>query len=418
MSDPVPLPELFVSDRDDEILGVANSIDGMGVLPVWSTRGRDLVPHLTAQTTSARGFQVLLEALRLVERFADDEPDVTDRVADVFILIEQAIARIVGQQTGDWSLPGSRRVRGRVGQPIRISLEDPSWHLLGSQRGNGLWGLYRGAAFRAGLLDTSLERLTDEAMTTVEAAPMIATSEAQDELFGVIRSALDGVSPELDTTTARPLVNQVMAAWGAIPAAELLWDRLIATTPLTATLASVILQASDDRIDHRTVLARTGQLFEEHAAVIDNVVRCENYLSVLESIFLFTCAWGGTRQSFSEAAAELGVDLQQLSVAQERFATSGQYEGIARARVGAFADRIDTSSGEGLLRSVLEVHEWVAKGRGRAMWVWEDEGGRLVGDVDVRSPSEDQFVVGRAWRNDYFLSALGSVAQELDGVRS
>ena len=51
---------LMLTEKDDELLGVSNRSDAMGVLAVWSVRGRDLVPHLTEQTTNVRGFQILV----------------------------------------------------------------------------------------------------------------------------------------------------------------------------------------------------------------------------------------------------------------------------------------------------------------------------------------------------------------------
>lgn len=53
---------LLLTDRDRDLLGAARQADGMGTLAIWSVRGRDLVPHLTEQTTSLRGFQIVVEA--------------------------------------------------------------------------------------------------------------------------------------------------------------------------------------------------------------------------------------------------------------------------------------------------------------------------------------------------------------------
>ena len=66
---------LMLSSWDKELLGVANRTDAMGILAVWTARARDIVPHLTEQTTDIRGFQILLEGIRLWEMFEREHPD-------------------------------------------------------------------------------------------------------------------------------------------------------------------------------------------------------------------------------------------------------------------------------------------------------------------------------------------------------
>ncbi len=44
---------LMLTKRDNMLLGVTNRSDAMGVLAVWSSRARDLVPYLTEQTTKS-----------------------------------------------------------------------------------------------------------------------------------------------------------------------------------------------------------------------------------------------------------------------------------------------------------------------------------------------------------------------------
>ena len=85
----------MISQKDDELRVVANRSDAMGVLAVWSVRARDLVPHLTEQTTNVRGFQILVEAFRLWELYEPAHPEHAGRLDDFFLLVEQAFARTV-----------------------------------------------------------------------------------------------------------------------------------------------------------------------------------------------------------------------------------------------------------------------------------------------------------------------------------
>ena len=88
--------------------------------------------------------------------FVNREPQPYERLMQFFMLVEQAFARTVGCGDGDWPLPGARRVRSRWGEIPRISVADVGWRLLGSQLTNGIWGLDRGAATRAGLLEARM----------------------------------------------------------------------------------------------------------------------------------------------------------------------------------------------------------------------------------------------------------------------
>ena len=134
----------MLTAKDDELLGRSSRSDAMGVLAVWSVRGRSLVPHLTEQTTNIRGFQILVEAFRLWESYEPAHPEHAGRLDDFFLLIEQAVARTVGRQEKDWDLPGARRVGARSSEEPRISLQDLDWHLLDGQKANGPMGSISG----------------------------------------------------------------------------------------------------------------------------------------------------------------------------------------------------------------------------------------------------------------------------------
>lgn len=159
----------LMSHKDDELVGVANRSDPMGVLAVWSALARDIVPHLTEQTTDVRAFQILVEAFRLWEVHAERESQPVDRLREFFMLVEQAFARTIGRLEGDWPLPGARRVRSRSGEEPCISIEDTSWHLLDGHLANGIWGLYRGASRRSGLLEEGMAYLAEETRQATDA---------------------------------------------------------------------------------------------------------------------------------------------------------------------------------------------------------------------------------------------------------
>lgn len=407
----MPASPLMLTQKDDELLGVANRSDAMGLLPVWSLRARDLVPHLTEQTTSVRGFQLLVEIFRLWELYEPAHSKHAGRLDDFFVLAEQAFARTVGWHDGEWPLPGARRVRARSYETPHISLKDPDWHLLGGQKANGLWGLYRGASRRAGLLEDDMKRLS--AATLAQATVNAGLGPvAQSRLFAAVARAMEGKTVELPTHLGNSLPKDLRDTVWEVPLADHLKERLIDSHPLNRQLAQQLLVRD---LNHRAVLTSALSL-DEHRSTIEEVIRCEDLLSVVEAVFLWLCASKGL--SVEAAVAGLPVELDALGEAQARFGHSGRYgDGIAATRHARLYEQLDTSSHVELARSVLALHERVGRERKRAAWVWEEHG-VLLSDVDVERPDETAFQVGLAWRNDYYLLPLQRIARQLDEVRS
>lgn len=403
---------LLITAKDDELVGAFSRSDAMGVLAIWSVRGRDLVPHLTEQTTNIRGFQILVEAFRLWELYEPAHPEHAERLDDFFLLIEQAFARVVAWHDGDWSLPGARRVRARLWEVPHISLEDPGWHLLGSQKANGLWGLYRGASRRAGLLTDDMTRLSDETMkeSTLKGGVM---GRAQKRLLEAVEDAMDGRTVELPWHKNNALNKALYETFWNVPLADHLHARLIEGHDLNQRLAERLLAVEE--LDHRKFLTAAGRDLPDFRTTIEDAVRCENFLAVVEAVFLWLCARKG--ETVEAAVEELPVDLDALAAARRSFEHSGTYGGeTADARRRRFFEELDPSSKVDLARSVLLLHEKVSEDRKRAPWVWEERG-VLLSDVEVELPSEHELRVGAAWRNDYYLAPLQGIVNQLAKAR-
>ena len=405
---------LLVTERDDNLIGSENRTDAMGVLAIWSMRGRDLVPHLTATSSNAIGFQILVEALRLWEIYQDQYAQPSDRLTDFFLLIEQAFGRTIG--SANWSLPGSRRIAAREDSGVPcISVSDPSWHLLGNQIQNGTWGAYMGAASRAGLIDESSIRLS---RNTYEHAKENSefTPAAQDALFELIHCVMqeedeDTVEIQVDGRTA--LTKAILNTYYNLPLANHLQHQIIESDDLCRQLAERLL--SGEELNRRALLSNAAKSLSNYRETIENVMRCENFLSVVETTFQWLCASKG--KSVEEAAADLPVDLDRLHSAHESFANSGKYgTGIGGTRAELLRDRIVTSNRIDFARSVLLIHKQVSKKRRRSPWVWESDQGLLLCDEVFDYPSNEQFEIGVFWRNDYYLASLRQVAIELDEV--
>ena len=379
------IPPLMISRKDDELVGVANRSDPMGVLAVWSARARDVVPHLTEQTTDVRAFQILVEAFRLWDIYAAQESKPADRLREFFMLIEQAFARTIGRLEGDWPLPGARRVRSRSGEDAYISIEDAGWHLLDGQLASGIWGLYRGASVRAGLLHQGMAYLSEETRQAAESHTYLSDI-ARDRLFELVSEAMDGETVPLPTHGNDSLYRALRDTFCEIPLKEHLRAKLIDGHGLNRSLAGRL--AACDDVDRRQVVERAASELDEHRSVLQAVIDCENLLAVVEGIFYWLCCCKG--ETLEAAAASLPVDLARIEKARGSFAASGSYPGqTATSRQARIHQHLDTSGVTQLARSVIVLHEQVSGERGRAPWLWLEEDRRLQSDADVTRPTEE-----------------------------
>lgn len=399
---------LMVTAKDDDLLGVANRSDALGVLALWSTRARDLVPHLTEQTTEIRGFQILIEAFRLWEIYEPQYSEHAGRLDDFFLLIEQAFGRTVGWHDKDWPLPGARRVRARATENPCISLNDPDWHLLGGQKANGIWGLYRGAARRATLLLDDMTRLYADTLQQATLHQGIDLA-ARNRLFPLVKRAMDGETVELPVDRRNILPKKIYETFHNVPLANHFHAKLIDGHDLNKKLAARLLDV--DALDRRTFLLNAVQDLPDHQQTIEDAIHCENLLAPVEAVFLWLCACKGL--TVTAAVADLTIDLESLEVARVAFGNSGLYgRSTALARHARFHEQLDTASHVALARSILLLHEKVSQERKRAAWIWEDQG-VLNGDVDIARPTDPEMQVGLAWRNDYYLYPLKRIASQL-----
>ena len=412
-------PAFGISARDDNLIGSSSSRDPLGVLPIWSARGRDLVPHLTEQTTSAEGFELLMAIYWLWNRFVSEKPEHSAEQRAFYLIVEQAVAHAAARvNDGVWPLPGKRRVKAQGGaSEVSLSIRVSQCHLIQNQLGNGTWGLYRGAAGRAGLLSKGLHALSAPALGLLDARPPFP-GRVPGKVMALVEEAFDDPDAEVPFSLHRSnkTVQSMAALIADLPHGAFLWERIVEARPLTENLTGQVLQLGGGllKLGIRPFLLRAARDLPGHREVIEDVIRCESLLAPLEGIFRWMCRQQG--ESLASAAGALPVSLSSLQNAQSDFSSSGVYPaGGARGRWRLYADELDTSSRTALLGSLLKLHEQISAERGRAPWVEVDENGRLVTNVEVQPVDAAQLDPARAWRNSYYLGSLESVAGQLQG---
>jgi hypothetical protein len=408
--------EFWLPPEDEDLIGIHSSRDPLGFLSIWSQRGRSVVPNLTEQTDEARGFQLLVTAFRLWEDFQVKHADAKVRVEEFFLLIEQAFAYSTQSRTKEWPLPGRERVVKftRGGTP-RLSLKNG---ILANQLSNGVWGLYRGAAFRSGILHESMRCLSVSFRLDMGDDTRL-DGRLRDQLFRTIRKVHEdrdhGV--EFSLHGARQLPDQLAEILSKVPQKSLLRRYLLPPGSLEERVAKLLYENRNtfwnDASYRRVFINQCIGQFPQERDLFEQILRCENFIAPVEKVFRRLFRFAG--KQVKSAASAMDIDLATFRDAFHEFRASGPYSGGTTRRFAIYHDGIQISSKQDFVRSILTCHRKVAADRRREPWI-TDESDKLQVLVNVEDSSEDaplDAIPGNTWINDYYLTPLLSVYTRL-----
>ena len=152
-------PFFTAIDPDVRIKG---SRDPLGFEALWTTLGREIIGNLTTVTRSVRQFSTLLYGFHFANQATESSEDRDEQFLPAFLRFEQLAAYARFCKYGDMAVGGDirgiRAVRRNVNDfnerrhDLWISRRS-DWLLLSDQKTYGLYGLFRMAAYKSGLLD-------------------------------------------------------------------------------------------------------------------------------------------------------------------------------------------------------------------------------------------------------------------------
>lgn len=395
-----------VTDVDKDLLLPLSGRDPLGIMPLWQRRARDLVPALTASSWHAEGFQVLVTALAWWPEFARNLSNNTPKdQQQFFILIEQAFARACRCAGVAWPLPGSRRLNS-ANDGVWFGLQSDH-QLLDSPLANGVWGLYRGPALNARLIDVH-NRLDEKLAKKIrDQTPIIRT------LFkgvrAVLRESMDYVVLAKQPRTK--VVNELKSIIEQVPSRRIILDTFV--TPATSTITRELAMLARNSMQSDNVRQFVAQAIEQlpaHASHLENVQRCEGYLAPLEAIFEYLCS--KTNLPLTVVERDLAVDLFALRDARKEFALGGIYEGSLQGRVDQLL-LLDLSSKQQLIISLIDHHRVISESRSNAPWLQLDDQGMVECSLAISPPAPEQLMPGSTWRNRYYLDCLAALSRQL-----
>lgn len=427
----------FLTDLDSRA-AVKGSRDPLGIQPIWTRFGRQIVGNLTTVSNSVRDFTTTLLGYWLAERNADQRGPGSELA--IFLKWEQLAAYARAVVNRDFAFRGTERVRRNLAEG-RVTLSDsPTHQLLGNQKIYGLWGLYTVPARASALLESDPPRLTPLARAFVERhyLPGLAEGGGRDarricEALSrpSVRLDIDGADAGMVGAVARTLGERLSSEERAFygfhllqggpedatggrqqQLGELLHDTLEDRT--FAWSPAVISQLAKEAV-------RRGRDWQAVGHHLNCIRTCESVLAPVSAVFMYLLGLDGKPLDLvSRRLRELwGKGLR--TVEAEAFVGLKGAIGdgdVSRAESWAgIAVALAAGKYERLVDLLLDQNAVVMSERGGAPWI-ERRAGRLhVRFRDEQGTLPDRAELPRLWRFSYFLDSLRSVAVQLEPAR-
>ncbi len=424
---------------------IKGSRDPLGVQPVWSRMGRQVVRNLTTVTTSLRGFTTLLLGLYVAERVTDDATAEEGEFLAAFLKFEQlaAYSRVaISQQTGgaigangedrENTIRGIRRVERKLIEgkgKVQISANSED-QILSNQKTYGLWGLYSVAARNSGLLEQGSSRLTAKAREFIELnyRSRLQSADHNADVLKLFRSKFVFEPKSKHAKLARNLAEMLGPTVTKLEQEfynkhlitclsdhpneiqERLWKQMRRTS-------------SEDGFSCDELLQIIGRCQAEGD---DELARRLDHIRVTESVIapasrLFSFVLGQDGQALDAIALNVqdtwGARLSHIAPDSFISALSGIGEelGVEKCnRLGHLAKALAAGDYGAAIELLLAQNREVMRERGGDAWV-KMKGSRI--DVRLRAeagslpPGE---VLPTLWMYNYFLNSLNQIGFEIE----
>jgi len=409
---------------DDQLIKGTTTRDPLGFQLVWSAQGRHIVPNLTETTNRIHGFQLLVTALKLCELYEEYRLRRSNEYRDelknqniaqkfstenVFLLLEQAFAHAYYKVHQDWMLPGKRQVSAYQNDTPLISLER---QILQSQLVNGIWGLYRGAAIRSGLLGDEGYRVNEQLDGKLKSIEMIGDGTKR-RLFKLITISLIDGEDTLPPNRNHRLNETLAGIIHRIPDKKVLYEYLMMKNSSTF-LEKLAIFANDElgknQNDKRSFFKKCEKEFPEYSIHFENIIKCEDFIAPLENLFYWILCHPG--KSVSEIAKSLPVELKNMDYAKRRFQEIDTFTGSAKQRWDMYLSTLDTDHPERFVHSLIDIHTNISNSRGSSLWITLSDTQRIVleqdplNTEDILDNGKLSVEPGRGWQNNYYIDSL------------
>lgn len=423
------VPFLTHEDPNAKIKG---SRDPLGVQPIWTAFGRYVVTNLTTQSTSIRGFTILLLGRYFAADLLDRGMSTKEDALDIFLRMEQVGAYVRHVAHGvQGEIRGIERVQRFVDEQHGnvVIAADRRGMILSDQKVYGLWGLYSVPARTSGLIPDGAFDVIPSAREFIERhyisrlngsagklrkllteGGRLRTND-RDPIFAALTPILDPRFSSDELEFYGSYLRDGHNVPGAAAGRQELFRKLL---------------ESDAKLEELTGrreilhLAKRARLQDEGLSVsLDRIALLEAFLAPASVLFQHLLTRHG--QQVTNVAEEIrriwGSRVPNLDkVAFEELLSeikSNSTEAIGSC-MGQVHAALQAGDFETAIDGLLCWNEVVTQMRGSAPWARIGAGRRL--DVRYRGserllPEKDELPY--LWMNSYFIDALKKVTQQL-----
>jgi hypothetical protein len=411
----------------DENAYVKGSRDPLGLVPVWSRFGRDVVGNLTTVTSSVRSFTTVLVALELAdtlnEQFRQDAP----KTLETFLRFEQIAGYARVKVNRDRQIRGLLRVVKRLneGRRIRISTAQEA-QILSNQKIYGLWGLFIGAARESGLVKES--RLEPEPKAFVERQYLALLGKAGlRRLLDILRRdpyelQPEGRDAEVFNAVAKMHLPRLRAEERATYQKHLAW--CLPSDPTSGRQRALSEALANVRCDEfgfkefrsvQKAVRRNTELSE----ALERIAHLENLIAPAALVFGFLQDRDGQpvktveQQIHDTWSRPLRLNLEGLTALKSRIAVALQSEAEADLwmRLARAFTRADYRQ---VIELLVGINTAVMQRRGgAASWLAIEKNRILVRLSDEPDELTSVQEAEDRWRSTYFINSLWSISREV-----
>ena len=383
--------KVFFTQKDNDISGTSQR-DPLGLQPIWSYYGRQVINHLTTISTNIHGFREVLLCLSICNELNGLKKDLS--YSDLILIFEQLfIYTSISKNTIEGILGadnGNARFMTNNGNP-EISHKQT---ILVREISLGYYGRYKTPLSTMGIIDNRSSLVID-----LEQIKKFYGESRYLEVLAAFKSFVISSNKKFNNFKAKEALYE--AVFGKFRKGERnFWlGRLNEINGESKELMKRCYTAANNDSTPE-ILFTSLQSYKE----VSNILKLEPFLRCLEEIFYKAMA--------AKDISSIKVDnLKEHKKRFMEFCSITDYNDsqLFNARIKYLKEKCSPSSGN-YIENVIKYHKLVCQQKKSSVWIELDPAGRLQPFVN----SDDVEIDINKWGRDYYLSSLKSIKAEIE----
>ena len=389
MSD-ILLNKLFFTKKDEDISGTAQR-DPLGLQPIWSFYGRQVINHLTTISTSIHGFREVLLCLSICNEINGTKKDLS--YSDLILLFEQlfiytSISK--GKVEGILGADNGYAKFNAYNKNPEISLKQT---ILVREISLGYYGRYKSPLSTMGIIDSRSVLLIDK-----EEIKNHYGGSRYNKILVAFKNFVFS-NKKFNNFTAKDELYE--AVFGKFREAECnFWlKRLNEVDGETKELMKKCYSLANKDIIPEDSFYKLKSFNE-----VENIIKLEPFLRCLEEVFFKVMS--------SKDISYIKINnINEHKKRYDEFCKISNYSDsqLFNVRIKYLKEKCSPDS-ENYIENIIKYHELVCKQKKSSVWVDLDTVGRLKSFVNVNDVAIDI----NQWGRDYYFSSLQSVKAEIE----